>query len=103
METDTFLGVVNRDGSIFIPWRGTNVSLEHNFAVGQNLLVKLEITKSGVGKVIKAEMPTLVQSLKMEDELWADWYRLAGIFRMAGMRQQVLMLRAMDKAMRNSD
>jgi len=99
-KNNTFLGVVNRDGSIFIPWRGTNVTLDHNFEVDQNLLVTLEINKAGTGKVLKAELPTLNQLKQMKEELFSDWYRFAEIFRTAPMRQKVLMLCALDKAMR---
>lgn len=100
-KDDTFLGVVGRDGSIFIPWRGTNVSIEHNFDPGQNLIVELEIKRGNIiGRVIKAELPTLNQLAQMKAELWSNWYRLVEIFRTAPMRQKVLMLRALDQAMR---
>lgn len=101
-KTAIFLGVVARDGSIFIPWRGTNVSLVHDFEPGQDLLVELDIT-AGMGKVIKAELPTLEQLKKMKDELWSDWWRLAEIFRTAPMKRKVLMLQALDNAMRSSN
>lgn len=101
-KNDIFLGVVDRDGSIFIPWRGTHVSLEHNFDVGQNLLVQAEENGPFV-KYVKAELPTLEQLKQMKDELWSDWYRLVEIFRTAPMLQKVLMLRALDKEMRSQD
>ena len=101
-NNDTFLGVVDRNGSIFIPWRGTNVSLEHNFEPGQNLLVELEI-KAGMGKVIKVELPTLEQLKQMKEELLLDWYRFAEIFRTAPMRQKVLMLHALGNEMRSQN
>lgn len=98
-KNDTFLGIVDRDGSIFIPWRGTHVSLEHNFEPGQNLLVELNTT-AGLGRVVKAELPTLEKLKEMKEELSSDWHRFAEIFRTASMRQKVLMLRALDQAMR---
>lgn len=100
-KENTFLGVVDRDGSIFIPWRGTNVSRE-NFEPGQNLLVELKINQGGLGQVIKAELPTLEQLKQMKDELSADWDRFAQMFNGVSMLRKVLMLRALDRAMRDS-
>lgn len=96
MKSDVYLGVVVRDGSIFIPWQCNIIYMRHNFEPGQNLLVYFEN-----GNVIKAELPTLEQLKQMKEELWSDWYRLAEIFRTASMSQKVLMLRSMDQAMRN--
>ena len=96
-KTDTFLGVVERDSSIFIPWRGTHVYPVHDFEPGQNLLVELDIT-AGLGRSVKAELPTLEQLKQMKDELSSDWCRFTEIFNKASMLQKVLMLRALDKA-----
>jgi len=100
-KIDTFLGVVERNGSIFIPWRGTNVSLKHNFEPCQNLLVDLEFNKTGTGSVVKAELPTLEHLKQMKDELSLDWDRFTQIFNRASMLQKVLMLCALDKEMRS--
>lgn len=100
MKNDMFLGIVEWDGSIFIPWRGTNVYPKHDFEPGQNLLVELDIT-AGLGQVVKVELPTLEQLKQMKDELSSDWSRFTEIFNKASVLQRVLMLHALDKEMRS--
>lgn len=94
-----FLGVVKRDRSIYMPWRGTNVSIKHHFCMGQNLLVYFDRTDNYAEKV---ELPTLEQLKEMKEELDSDWSRFAEIFDAAPAFQRVLLLRAMDRVMRSS-
>jgi|GEM_PF-5219416 len=97
MAGGVFLGVVDRDGSIDIPWRGTYLRWKHNYDPGQNLLVTLETGDNTIyAKVIRVEMPTLEQLKDMKDELKADWDRFTSVFQNATMADQVRMLRALD-------
>jgi len=95
-----FLGIVDRDNSIFIPWRGTKISTNHEHQAGQYLLVTLDVNDSGVGKVTKIDLPTLAQVKQIKEELNNDWYRMAKIFEQASMVKKVLMLKALDETIR---
>lgn len=97
---DVFLGVVERDGNIYIPWRGTHVTVEHNYEIGDNLLVTLDTTGNLSDKVIKVELPTLDQLKKIRDELANDWERFTDIFTQFPMWKKVEMLRSLDNSIR---
>ncbi len=97
MTQEVFLGAVDRDKNIYIPWRGTHVYVEHNYDPGQNLLVTLEIGENTLcAEVVKVELPALKQLKQMKDELAADWARFSLMFEMSPMKDQVRMLRALD-------
>lgn len=92
-----FLGVVNRDKHIDIPWRGTTIYIEPDYDIGQNLLVTLEIgDNTFCADSKKVELPTLEQLKKMKDELDGDWTRFTLLFKDASMRQKVLILKALE-------
>ncbi len=104
----TFLGVVERDGGIYIPWRGTNVYYGTNasngeiYELGQNLIVTLEIDENTIcAHVVKVELPTLEQLKKIKDELSTDWNRFELIFNSGTLGQRVTMLWALDQALKN--
>lgn len=99
MEQLTFLGEVDRNGNIYIPWRGTHCYVDHNYEIGQNLIVTLEIDDNTIcAHVVKVELPTLQQLKEMKDELSGDWWRFEQIFRNATMAQKTRMLKALDKS-----
>ena len=98
---EVFLGVVNRNGNIDIPWRGTAIYVPHSYEVGQNLLVTIDTEGSASGKVVKVDLPTLRQVKQMKDELASDWERFSLIFKSMPMGQQVTLLRALDISIRN--
>ncbi len=87
-----FLGVIDRNKRIFIPWRDPIVIIDHKYEVGQNLLVTLED-----GQATKIELPTLAQLKAMNDELTDDWARFSELFKQFSMGQKVEMLRALDR------
>lgn len=93
MAKEIFLGVVERPGSVYIPWRGTNCSLPKGWKEnveyggsgsdrdklddpGQLLLVTLDINKAGNGKLVKVELPALWQIAQMKRETEADFKAL---------------------------
>ncbi len=97
MENLTFLGVVNRDRNIDIPWRGTTIYVEHDYEVGQNLIVTLAIDENTIcAPVVKVELPEIKQLKAMKDELTSDWERFSAIFNNSSMGDKVRMLRALD-------
>jgi hypothetical protein len=99
---EVFLGVVNRTGGIDIPWRGTTVlPLVGTYEPEQNLLVTLDTTTPGIATVVKIELPTLQQLKDIKDETAEDWQRFTHIFNLSNMRLRVLMLKALDRLMRN--
>jgi len=98
MGKQVFLGVVDRNKGIDIPWRGTNVTVEHSYEPEQNLLVTLEINDNTIcAEVVSVELPTLLQLKQMKDELSADWARFDSIFQTASLAQKVLMLKALNQ------
>jgi hypothetical protein len=95
-----FLGVVNRTGGIDIPWLGTTVVVKHEYEPLQNLLVTLA---PGFNTVVKIDLPTLQQLKDIKDETAEDWQRFTQIFTSSNMRLRVLMLKALDRLMRNEE
>lgn len=100
MSEEVFLGVVELNGNIAIPWRGTHVFNKHGYNPGQIVLVTLDDTDSGMRSVVKVEIPTLDQLKQMKDELKEDWSRFSKIFKQASMIHKVQMLRALDREQR---
>jgi len=98
MSEEVFLGVVDKNGNIFIPWRGTHVYVEHDYEADTNLLVTLD-TEHAFGQVAKVELPTLKQIKAMKEEFAFDWERFSSVFKHAPMRLQVLMLHALNRVM----
>jgi hypothetical protein len=102
MSKEVFLGVVDRDNTIYLPWRGTYMFVEHNYEPGQNLLVTLEINENTV-EVVKVELPTIKQLKQIKDELDSDWHRCSLVFKMVSMKDKVRMLRALDLVERQKE
>jgi hypothetical protein len=94
---DTFLGVVERNGSIYIPWRGTHVATDSEYEPGQNLLVTIVDGRATI------DLPTIVQLKQIRDELNADWERFTEIFRQVPMGRKVRMLQALDQSQKEAE
>jgi len=97
MKENVFLGVANRRGEIDIPWRGTVIARrpELNYEPGQNFFITIVN-----GCAEKVELPTLQEIKQAKDETANDWARFHQIFLQSNLGRRVLMLRALDEAIR---
>lgn len=93
----TFLGVVNRNGVIYIPWTGATIPKISRHPPGTNLIVTLD---NNGEKFISARLPSLKAIKQMKEESHAAWLRFEQIFEQELLLRKTRMLRALNEVMK---
>jgi hypothetical protein len=96
-EQQLYLGTIDRDGYLYIPWLGSCWRNRKHYGVGQILIVTMENNK-----VVGVELPEFKQLKAMKDETTSQWLMFDEIFKQSPLFRQTLMLKALNEVMKEN-